>query len=278
MDKGVFKIMSIGGIAIKAHWSWIVVVLLLTIQLAAGYFPLQIPGAGAPTYLILGLIAALLLFASVLLHELSHSFMAQARGLKVRDIILFIFGGVSNIEQEPETASTEFLTAVVGPLTSLVLAGVFWGLALLVTPPVHQPGAAAAAVLQYLAFINFLLGLFNLIPGFPLDGGRVLRAIVWGLTHDFARATRIAGGLGQLVAYGFIFWGLYQSFFLGDFGGLWTAFIGWFLLNGAQQGVAGVMMRDAAQYSSGAGDGAGSPGGPASALAGPAPEPVSAAL
>jgi Zn-dependent protease/predicted transcriptional regulator len=244
MSGGVFKIMTIGGIAIKVHWSWVIILALVTFQLAVGYFPLQMPGENTVVYWVLGLIAALLLFVSVLLHELSHSFMALARGLKVRDIVLFIFGGVSNIEQEPESARDEFLVTVVGPLSSLVLAAVFFGLEQLVSPPVRRVGAGAAAVLQYLAFINLLLGLFNLIPGFPLDGGRVLRSIVWAITRNLQTATRVAGAIGQLVAYGFIFWGLYQAFFLSDLSGLWISFIGWYLLNAAQQSVAGTVVRE----------------------------------
>lgn len=243
-DRGAFKLATVGGIDIKAHWSWLLVVLLVTYQLAAGYFPIQMPGESAVTYWVLGLLAALLLFLSVLLHELSHSFTARSRGYGVRDITLFIFGGVSNIEEEPKEAGDEFLIAVVGPLTSLVLAAVFFGLAQAVSPPIRKVGAGAAAILQYLALINFLLGLFNMIPGFPLDGGRVLRSIIWGITRNFQRATQIAGLVGQLVAYGFIFWGLYQTFFSGDFGGLWIAFIGWFLLNAAQQSVSGVVIRE----------------------------------
>jgi Zn-dependent protease/predicted transcriptional regulator len=244
MSGGVFKIMSIGGIDIKVHWSWVIILALVTFQLAVGYFPLQMPGENTVVYWVLGLIAALLLFVSVLLHELSHSFMALARGLKVRDIVLFIFGGVSNIEQEPESARDEFLVTVVGPLSSLVLAAIFFGLEQLVSPPVRRVGAGAAAVLQYLAFINLLLGLFNLIPGFPLDGGRVLRSIVWAITRNLQTATRVAGAIGQLVAYGFIFWGLYQAFFLSDLSGLWISFIGWYLLNAAQQSVAGTVVRE----------------------------------
>src|SRR6478672_2014738 len=159
--RGVFKLGTIGGIAVKAHWSWALVLLLITFDLAAGYFPKKMPGEGDLTYWALGLVAALMLFVSVLLHELSHSFVARARGLKVRDIVLFIFGGVSNIETEPERARDEFAITVVGPLTSLILAAICFGLTLAVTPPVRQAGAAAAAVLQYLAYINFILGLFN---------------------------------------------------------------------------------------------------------------------
>ncbi|MEO8286896.1 MAG: site-2 protease family protein [Chloroflexota bacterium] len=243
--KGVLKIARIGGIDIKLHWSWALILLLVTYQLGAGYFPVMIPDESALFYWVLGLLASILFFVSVLLHELSHSFMARARGYKVNDIVLFIFGGVSNIDEEPKKASDEFLIAVVGPLTSLLIAAVCFGLLLIITPPVRRAGAGAAATLQYLALINALLGLFNMIPGFPLDGGRVLRSIVWGINHNYQTATRIAGSIGQLVAYGFIFWGLYQTFFSGDFSGLWIAFIGWFLLNAAQQSVSGVAMKEA---------------------------------
>ena len=211
-------------------------------------FPHFDAGGGCAPYWVLGFIAALLLFVSVLLHELSHSFVAKARGLKVRDITLFMFGGASNIEDEPKKAGDEFLIAVVGPLTSLVLAGLFLGLEQLVTPPVHKSGAMAAAILQYLAEINFLLAVFNLIPGFPLDGGRVLRSIIWAINHNFERATRYAGFIGELFAYLFIFYGLYKTFFNDNlFGGLWIAFIGWFLLNAAQQSVAGAAVHGAVQ-------------------------------
>jgi Zn-dependent protease/CBS domain-containing protein len=242
--RGVFKIATIRGIDVKVSWTWVLVLLLLTFDLAVGWFPVQMPGESTATYWVLGLISSVFLFASVLLHELSHSFVARARGHNVHDITLFILGGVSNIEGEPKTARDEFLIAVVGPLASFVLAAIFYGLEQLMSPPVRRVGASAAAIFDYLAMMNGLLGLFNLIPGFPLDGGRVLRSIIWGITRNFQSATRWAGLIGELVAYGFIFFGLYQSFFLGQFGGLWLSFIGWFLLNAAQQSVASVVMRE----------------------------------
>ena len=243
-NRGVFKLLSVGGINIKAHWSWVIIVFIVTFDLAVGQFPAQIPGQSQIIYWVLGLISALMLFVSVLIHELSHSFMARARGYKVKDIILFIFGGVSNIENEPKKASDEFLITAVGPLSSIVLAAIFFGLSRTVTPAVGRVGAGASAIFQYLAIINFWLGLFNLIPGFPLDGGRILRSIIWAATRNLQRATRIAGVAGQLVAYGFIAWGLYESFYLGNFSGLWIAFIGWFLLNAAQQSVASTVVRE----------------------------------
>ena len=242
---GVFKIATVGGIDIKLHWSWFFVLLLVTYFVAAGTFPALIPGEQPLTYWILGFIAAILFFTSVLVHELAQSFMARARGMKVRDITLFIFGGAAALEGEPESAMDEFLIAVVGPLTSIGLAALFFSLAQIVDPPVRRAGAWAAATFQYLAIVNFILALFNMIPGFPLDGGRVLRSIIWGINKNFEAATRIAGVIGQLVAYGFIFLGLYLAFFFGDFNwsALWLAFIGWFLLNAAQQSTAGVAVR-----------------------------------
>ena len=261
--RGAFKLATVGGIEIKAHWSWLILVLLLTFSLAEGLFAQYVPGQSQLTYWVLGLVASLLLFASVLLHELSHSFTARARGYGVRDITLFIFGGVSNIEEEPKEAGDEFLIAVVGPLTSFVLGGICFALLIAVAGSLSSfalrdiffglvPGAPAPsrtmnpveALLVFMVRMNILLGLFNMIPGFPLDGGRVFRSIVWGINHNFERATRIAGFIGELVAYGFIFGGLAQTFLGGDLGGLWIAFIGWFLLNAAQQSVTGVVMRD----------------------------------
>ncbi len=244
MNSGAIRIASIGGIAIKLHWSWLIIVLLLTYTLAVGQFPALVPGESGVFYWVVGAIASVLFFLSVLLHELSHSFTARALGYKVNEIVLFIFGGVSNIEQEPKKARDEFLIAVVGPFTSFLLGGIFYLLLQFVSPPIRTAGAGAAAIFEYLAFINILLGIFNMIPGFPLDGGRVLRSIIWGFNHNFGAATRISGIIGQIVAYLFIGYGLFVTFYLGDFSGLWTAFIGWFLLNAAQSSVSSVAMRE----------------------------------
>jgi Zn-dependent protease/CBS domain-containing protein len=244
MNTGAFKVATLGGVAIKLHWSWLIIFLLLTYSLAASQFPDRVPGESTLFYWVAGAIASVLFFISVLLHELSHSFTARAMGYNVREIILFIFGGVSNIEQEPKRARDEFFIAVVGPLTSFLIAGVSYLLLQVITPPVHSAGAGAAAIFEFIAFTNALLGIFNMIPGFPLDGGRVLRSIVWGLTHNFGSATRIAGVIGQIVAYIFIGFGLFQVFYAGDLGGLWTAFIGWFLLNAAQESVSSVAIRE----------------------------------
>jgi Zn-dependent protease/CBS domain-containing protein len=227
---GSFRIGRIAGIEIDANISWLVILVLLTFSLAVSWFPTAVPRQSAGVYWALGFIAAILLFASVLAHELAHSLVARARGLPVKSITLFIFGGVSDIEREPQSPGVEFQMAFVGPLTSLVIGAVSFILGLLVGR--HAP--FVAATLGYLGLANLLLGVFNLIPGFPLDGGRVLRSILWKTTGSLRKATRWATLVGQAIAYLFILWGIWQ-FFLGNFvGGLWIAFIGWFLLQAAQ--------------------------------------------
>jgi Zn-dependent protease len=220
---------SIGGISIYLHYTWLLAFFLIVWSLAMGYFPMSSEPAGSVTYWVLGAVAAVLLFASVLVHELGHSFVARARGLRVDNITLFIFGGVSNITREPRTARDEFLISVVGPLISLVLAALFWLIGRFLTP-----GSPVGAVATYLASANLLLGLFNIVPAFPLDGGRVFRSIVWAVTGDMLRATQVASYIGQLIAWVLIGWGVLQAIGGDVFGGLWTGFIGWFLNSGAE--------------------------------------------
>lgn len=227
---GSFRIGRIAGIGINIHVSWLIILVLLTFSLAGGYFPATYPGHANVTYVILGLVSTILLFVSVLLHELAHSFVARARGLPVHSIVLFIFGGVSNIEQEPQTAGIEFSMAFVGPLTSLLIGAFCYGLLFLLRDA-HSP---VVPVLSYLAFTNILLGVFNLIPGLPLDGGRVLRSIIWKVTGNAHMATNVATTVGQAFAYLFIFFGIWQFFAGNVLNGLFIAFIGWFLLSAAQ--------------------------------------------
>jgi Zn-dependent protease/CBS domain-containing protein len=227
--QGSFKLGSIAGIDIRVHYTWLFAFFLIAWSLALGYFPTSNRDLGPATSWVLGAVAALLLFGSVLVHELAHSLVATARGLRVESITLFIFGGVSSIATEATSATDEFLVAVVGPLTSLALAGIFWAIG-----QVTGPASAAGAVAGYLAQANLLLGLFNIVPGFPLDGGRVFRSIVWAITGDMARATRIASYVGQAVAFVLIGWGVVNVLSGRLFDGLWIAFIGWFLNNGAE--------------------------------------------
>jgi len=201
---------------------------LLTWSLASGYFPGEYPLLSSAAHILIAVITSLLFFASVLLHELGHSWVALRNQIPVRNITLFIFGGIAQIEEEPHTPGVEFWVAIAGPLTSLALALVFGGLWLLDRA---VPFLAAPSV--YLLRINLVLALFNLIPGFPLDGGRVLRAIIWKMTNNKHRATQIAAGAGQLVAFGFIGWGVLRIFQGDFFNGLWLAFIGWFLQQAA---------------------------------------------
>jgi Zn-dependent protease/CBS domain-containing protein len=227
------RLFNIRGIEVGVHYSWLIIFSLLTWSLSVYVFPDWQPGLSQVEYWVLGGLAALLLFASVLVHELAHSFMARARGLDARSITLFIFGGVSNLGGEAKQPSTEFLVAIVGPLTSFVLAGMSY-LVLVLVPEVR-----VELVAGYLLFINLILGVFNLVPGFPLDGGRVLRAILWTVTGNLRRATEWAATVGKFVAY--LMFGVGILFFFAEppnvIGGLWLAAIAWFLHNAASSSV-----------------------------------------
>jgi len=225
-----FTIARIRGIPIGVHYTWAIAIVFITWSLAAGYFPSSYPGWSRQAYWIVGAAAALLLFVSVLFHELCHSFVAQARGLAVKSITLFIFGGVSNIAQETEDPQDEFLVAIVGPLSSFALAGLFW-VGLQAIPNDTSP---LGALVNYLATINLGLAVFNILPGFPLDGGRVVRAILWGTTGSMVRGTNVATTIGQFVAFLFIAYGFWQIFEGELLSGIWIGFIGWFLNSAAE--------------------------------------------
>jgi Zn-dependent protease len=219
---------QIWGIPIGINISWFLVFGLITISLSTGYFPTTYPQLSNTSTLVLGFLTSLLFFGSVLAHELGHSFVALREKLPVKGITLFIFGGIAQIGQEPRSPGAEFRIAIAGPLTSIGLAALFGGLWF-----ASQDIVALAAPSLYLARLNLILAVFNMIPGFPLDGGRVLRALVWWWTKNYTRATQIAAAGGQIVAFGFIGLGLFNML-AGRFGdGLWLAFIGWFLRNAA---------------------------------------------
>ena len=236
---GSLRIGKIFGIDIYIHISWIIIIVLMTWSLAVGWFPVLNHGFSAILDWVLGFIAAILLFVSVLLHELAHSVVARKRGLPVKNITLFIFGGVSNIEKEPGSPGVEFQMAVVGPLTS-ILIGI---LAFALLYVLGQSTTPLGAILWYLGIANILLGIFNLIPGFPLDGGRVLRSIVWKIDGNLRRATRIVTVVGQIIAYLFILAGIWLFFAGYLIDGLWLGFIGWFLLSSAQSANSEVMLQ-----------------------------------
>ncbi|MGE5234749.1 MAG: site-2 protease family protein [Acidobacteriota bacterium] len=212
------------GIPIGLDYSWFLIVALLTWLLATSYYPGEFRHWTPAVYWITGGATALLLFASVLLHELGHSAVALRYGIPVRSINLFIFGGVAEIGAEPPTARAELFIAIAGPLVSLALAAAFW-----VTKPLVAGSEPVWGVFKYLAYINAVLVGFNLIPGYPLDGGRVFRAIVWAGTHDMRRATLIAANVGRFFGLLFIFVGVLQIFSGNLAGGVWIAVIGWFL-------------------------------------------------
>ena len=234
------RLFRIAGIDVGVHVSWLVIFGLVTWSLAVGVFP-DAPGLGGLPewqYWLLGAITALLLFASVVVHELAHSLVAKSRGLGVRSITLFIFGGVSNLAGEAKKPSIEFVIAIVGPLTSLLIAAAAFTVDL-----ASSPGALVDAVLSYLVFINVALGLFNLLPGFPLDGGRVLRAVAWNWTGSLRRGTEIAAFAGQLVAWGLLLYGFWLILVEGLFiNGIWIGAIGWFLQNAAHASLQQVLV------------------------------------
>ena len=226
------------GIPIYLHSSWLIIFLLITVT-ARIQFTSQHPGWSPQQQWALGIITSILFFASLVFHELSHGVVAKRYRIPVESITLFVFGGLARIARDPANAMQEFNIAIAGPLSSLLLGGCFW----LVAHFFHGNELVVAAC-TWLWEINVILALFNLVPGFPLDGGRILRGIAWGITGDFTRATKIASVAGRFFAYLMIFIGIFQAVSGNWVGGLWTAFIGWFLLTAARESYAQVAMRN----------------------------------
>ncbi len=248
---GAFQIGRLFGISIRLHFSWVFIFGLVTWSLARSFLPDAFPGWSLQAYWGIGLLGSALLFVSVLVHELSHSLVAKHRGRKVRAITLFLLGGVSEIEEEAAKPAEEFWIAVVGPVSSLLLSGIFWAAFIALGPDGNEQ---ARALTLYLGTINLVLGVFNLIPGFPMDGGRVLRAAVWNATGSLWRATRVASNVGILVGWAFIGVGVFVAFSSDFVGGLWLGFIGWFIQSAAgaarqrhtvQASLSGRSVRDA---------------------------------
>jgi Zn-dependent protease/CBS domain-containing protein len=227
------KLGRVFGVSIGLHYSWILIALLITLSLAARFRATHPEWGSGVAWATAGITAALF-FAAIVAHELAHALVARARGLTVRSVTLFALGGVAHIEKEPADARTEFWMGIAGPVTSAVVGFLCLALASsLGWPMPAEPGTPLMAMLVWLGYINIGLAVFNMIPGLPLDGGRVLRAAIWSVTKDAARATRIAALVGQVIAGAFIVYGL-LSFFRGPgLDGLWMAFIGWFLLQAA---------------------------------------------
>jgi Zn-dependent protease/predicted transcriptional regulator len=263
MFRGGFGIGKVFGIEIRIDWSWLLIFLLITFSLSVTFGQIHTDWSPALTWGT-GIVASLLFFASVLAHEMAHSLVARAQGVPVRSITLFLFGGVSSIERDPASARNEFVMAFVGPLTSIVIGvvlllitGIFVGP---ITAGVTDPLAAIAklnplfTLLMWLGSVNVLVGFFNLVPGFPLDGGRVLRSIIWAITDNVRRATRYASWAGQFIAWLMIVTGIAMVFgvqvpFFGTglVGGVWLAFIGWFLNNAASQSYQQLVIHDILQ-------------------------------
>ena len=232
--KSNIKLGKISGIEIGLHYSWFIIAALIVFSLGQHLRQVN-PNWTTSQVWIVALLTALLFFVTLLLHELSHSLVAQAHGMKVKAITLFALGGVSQIQDEASDAKTEFWVAIAGPIASLIIG--LACLAISIGLGWHwsaEPGSGVTAVLVWLGYINIGLAVFNMLPGFPLDGGRVFRAIVWAITKNADRSTRIAARVGQVVAFLFIFDGIWQFFGGAGFNGLWIAFIGWFLMDAAK--------------------------------------------
>jgi Zn-dependent protease/CBS domain-containing protein len=237
------RVGSIGGVEISLDYSWFILFFLILGTFAGVVFPAHAPGIDRIGYLVMGTVGAALFFISLLLHELAHSFMAIRRGIGVEGITLFIFGGMARTERDASSPGDEFIIAVVGPLASFALAALFYTIA--------AAGAAAGAplevtvVAEYLGFLNLLLAIFNLFPGFPLDGGRLLRAFLWKLTGSMRRATEIASTAGRALGWGLIGLGLFSLLVGGALiGGLWLVFIGWFLGHAARSSYQQILLQE----------------------------------
>jgi Zn-dependent protease/predicted transcriptional regulator len=232
--KGHIRLGQIGGIEIGLDFSWFIIAVLITFSLIEQFHRTN-PQWGNAVIGSAAVITAGLFFFTLLLHELAHSLMAKRNGLRVRAITLFALGGVSQIESEAPDAKAEFWIAIVGPATSLAIGAILLALARAAGwASTTRLATPVTSVLGWLGYINLALAVFNLIPGYPLDGGRVLRAIIWWFNKSQVRATRAASLVGQVIAVLFILLGLYRFFLGANFGGLWIAFIGWFLLDAAR--------------------------------------------
>ena len=229
------------GISINVDLSWVVGFVLITWSLGGHYFPNRHPGWSASTYWGFALLTSVLFMSSVLLHELAHSLVARRFGISVHDITLFIFGGAAAIEHEPERPRDDLLIALAGPVASLGLTGGFgvlwWFAPATGSPPLH-------ALAGWLALINLVMAVFNMLPGLPLDGGRVLRAALWSITGSLTRATRFASKTGQFLGLALMLWGVWQAFTGNAVGGVWVAVVGWFLYGTAVESAAQAALED----------------------------------
>lgn len=239
---GDLRLGSIFGFEIRIDFSWFIIFFLILWSFSAGVFPTQVPGQPPAIYLVMGTVGTLLFFASLLAHELAHSLVARTRGIPVEGITLFIFGGMARMRLEAENPRDEFQIAAVGPLSSLAIAGLFAAIWRLGGSVGWSPTITVTA--GYLAFLNAILAVFNLMPGFPLDGGRLFRALVWRATGDMTKATRWAATAGRWFGYLLMGFGALQLFAGAILGGMWMIFIGWFLQNAAGMSLRQYVVRN----------------------------------
>ena len=239
-----FKIARIAGIDIKIHWSWFAIFFLLTWFLATGFYSEVYETWSSTEAWVASIVTTILFFSSILLHELSHSIVARRLGLPVKDITLFIFGGVSSLGAEPSDAKQEFKVAIVGPLTSFAI-GIIAGVIALIGLLNDLEDTLPFAIAEYLFVINIAVGIFNMLPGFPLDGGRVLRAALWARSGNMIKATRWASTAGTVISFGLIAIGV-VSILVGSFiGGVWFIVLGWVLRNSAESSYQQLVLRRA---------------------------------
>ncbi len=237
-----FKLFRLFGFDVGIHISWLVVAVLVLISLAMGFFPQAYPNLSERTYWLMGAVAALLFFASIIFHEFCHSLVARRYGLPMRGITLFLLGGIAEMGEEPKRPKVELLTALAGPAASVALGFAFIGLGDL--GEVAGWPLAVLGVLIYLGRINWLLAIFNMLPAFPLDGGRVLRAVLWSWKKDLRRSTRIASQIGSGFGLLLILLGILNLFMGSPIGGLWLVLIGLFLRGAAQASYQQVLVRE----------------------------------
>src|SRR3972149_8364280 len=248
MFRSSIKLFKVFGIEIRLDYSWFIIFALFAYYFGFIYFPSVLPGLNTGLLALITIVTVIIVFISLLIHEMSHSLVARRQGTNVERITLYLFGGMSQIEKEPETPYSEFVMAVAGPAASFVIAAIFgiiWFFTRSITL-VSEP-------VKYLAFINIALGVFNILPGYPLDGGRILRSIIWKTTGNLQRATFIASTVGRVIGFMIIATGI-LFIFTGNFlNGIWLAFIGWFLQSSAQMGyrqlifetsIKGIKVRD----------------------------------
>jgi Zn-dependent protease/CBS domain-containing protein len=244
MLRGGIPIGKAFGISLRLHYSWFFIFALVTWALAGSYFPSTYPTWSLSARIAAGLITSVLFFGSVLVHELMHSIVAQRQGISVQSITLFIFGGVSQITSEPKQPKDEFRMAIIGPLSSLLIGGALFGIYFGLRDVDTFAAQFITAIAYWLGYINLLLGAFNLIPGFPLDGGRVFRSLLWWRSGNLKRATRTASNIGRAVGFIFIFVGIWLIFTGNWVNGIWLALIGWFLESAAVGSYQQLLLQD----------------------------------